>query len=154
MKKVELVELIKANQDDIVNFGSIESEFIPSQDRIIETEQILGAKLPPSYVWFLLNYGGGTVHGDEILSISKKYDEKDMSDIASVTLDYRRRNYLADHEIAFCLTDFGETFLMDTSRKSAEGEFIIVRELDGERKDVASDFIEFLIRYIKEEDFD
>lgn len=154
MKKVELVELIEKYQDDRVEFGSVGCEIIPSQNRIVETEQMIGAKLPPSYVWFLLNYGGGTVHGDEILSISEKYDEYDGSDIARVTLRYRHRNYLTNQEIAFCLTDFAETFIMDTSRKNAEGEYNIVRELDGIRKDVADDFIEFLIKYINDEDFD
>lgn len=43
-----------------------------SEDWIIKAETRLGVSLAPSYVWWLKNYGGGTVDGQEVFSIYEK----------------------------------------------------------------------------------
>ena len=147
----EVASLIEEKRDVTVDFGTHDSEIVPSQKRIEETEKRLGVKLPPSYIWFLENYGGGTVFGDDIYAISKSYSEQDMFDVASKTIADRNQGFLNDNEIAICTTDFGEQFVMDTSTKSDDGEYPVVRKMGDVRKQVADNFVEFLGRYIGEQ---
>ena len=145
-----LAFLIEEKQGSAVDFGDKNSDIIPKERRILETERILNVKLPPSYVWFLQNYGGGTVFGDDIYSISKKYSPTDMFDIASKTISDRSLGYINDDEVVICTTDFGEKFLMCTSDVSSDGEYPVIRKMGNNRERVADNFAKFLYLYISE----
>jgi hypothetical protein len=147
----EVAQLIEENRYITVDFGTSDCEIIPSQERIEETEKRLQAKLPPSYIWFLKNYGGGTVFGDDIYAVSKSYSESDMFDVASKTIADRGQGFINENEIAICTTDFGEQFVMDTLKVSDEGEYPVVRKMGDVRKQVADSFVDFLGRYIGEQ---
>lgn len=59
MDFTNLAKLIELNRGDAVEFGNANCDLNPSQVRVQETEDQVGAKLPPSYLWFVKNYGGG-----------------------------------------------------------------------------------------------
>ena len=146
----EVASLIEEKRDVTVDFGTSDSEIVPPQKRIEETEQRLGVKLPPSYIWFLKTYGVGTIFGDDIYAISRSFSDQDMFDVASKTIADRNQGFLNDNEIAICTTDFGEQFVMDTSTKSEDGEYPVVRKMGDVRTQVADSFVGFLGRYIGE----
>lgn len=145
----DVVKVIEENSGVNVDFGTSQCELIPSQDRLLETEKILGIVLPPSFRWFLTNYGGGTIFGDELFTISKSYCDHDMFDIASRTLNERAHDFINNDEIILLSTDFGEQFLMATSQQSENGEFAIIRKFGKERQRIADSFAEFMMKYIQ-----
>ena len=149
MNYEEFSQIIAGAQGSDVDFGSRDSNLVPSSHRISETEKILGQKLPESYVWFLQNYGGGEVFGDEIAVIPPEYCENNYLDIAARTLSYRKNLSINDSEICFLSTDFGENFLFDAA--SFESEYRVVRKTGSERKVVAKNFLEFIIKMVREE---
>ncbi|UOK61612.1 SMI1/KNR4 family protein [Paenibacillus sp. OVF10] len=59
---------------------------------IVEVEQELGFSLPPSYRWWLLNYGQALLSGTEILTITSS-EHREYTD-ADILYRYR----LADEE--------------------------------------------------------
>ena len=59
-------KLIKENRQQI-NFG--EFGHGPLDDWIDKAQARLGVKFPPSYIWWLKNYSGGEIYGDEIFSV-------------------------------------------------------------------------------------
>lgn len=151
MAYLELSKLIEEKRGVTVDFGTKTSDIIPSQTRIDETEKYLGITLPPSYIWFLKNYGGGTVFGDDIYAISKSYSSNDMFDVASKTLADRAHGIIDEHEIAICTTDFGEQFVMDASQQLSNGEYPVVKKMGDVRSKVADGFANFLLCYIREQ---
>lgn len=153
MNKIELVELINQHQDDKVELGNSTSDCVPSLIRIEETEKLLQIKLPQSYLWFLSQYGCGYIYGDILMGINPEFDFEDMDDIASVTLRKRKSNFLAKTDIALLRTDYGEDFVFDTLQQDSAGEFVIVRIVGGTRKIVAKNFLEFMIKFIRDGEF-
>ena len=61
-----IIELIKKNPD-IINFGEIGHG--ASELWIKKAEARLNVIFPPSYIWWLKNYSGGEVLGEEIFSV-------------------------------------------------------------------------------------
>lgn len=61
-----LKALIAEHTDEAVEFGDPNSDLGPTEERINETQELLGCKLPISYLWFVQNYGGGEIYGEEI----------------------------------------------------------------------------------------
>lgn len=66
MSREELVELFDKHSD-LINMGT--SEDSPGSDWIDAAEKALSVTLPAGYKWFLNNYGGGDICGEEIYSI-------------------------------------------------------------------------------------
>lgn len=142
-------KVIEEARGKVVDFGDANSVLVPSEIRIDETESLLGQKLPASYLWFLRNYGGGTIFGDQIFSIFEEYSSQNMMDIAARTLSDRENGFIGANEISICFTDFGEQFLLDASANSSE--YPVVRKTGGLRKVVAVNFAEFLVSMIRED---
>lgn len=132
-----------------VDFGDANSVLVPSEVRIGETESLLEQKLPASYLWFLRNYGGGTIFGDQIFSIFGEYSNQNMMDVAARTLSDRKNGFIDANEISICFTDFGEQFLLDASANGLE--YPVIRKTGGLRKVVAENFAEFLVSMIRED---
>lgn len=151
----DLAELISDNWDDAVEFGDakIDKDIVPSKARIEETERLLGAKLPPSYLWFVNNYGGGEVYGEEIYSVYDNYSNESVGDIAYATLIDRDNVSILDTDIVFCRSLFGQYFIGDTREVDDNGEYPIYIQLGNmieEREKYADSFAEFLSRRILE----
>ena len=149
MNYEEIANIIESVRGDAVDFGDKDSDLVPSTERIAETENLIGHKLPPSYVWFLRNYGGGTVYGDQIFCISKVYSIENSFDVASRTLSDRKNGLIKESEISICVTDFGEQFILDVS--TGNDEYSVVRKTGEERKIIADSFVNFLTLMIRDD---
>lgn len=143
----ELAELIERYRGTRVDFGTAEDA--PSDIWIRKAEECLGCALPPSYLWFLRNYGGGEVYGDEVYSIyCIPFDTADGGDIVFQYLLDQSSGSLGDGQIAVLETDFGETFFLDANERSHDGEYPVKLRRGADCETYASTFAGFLERYI------
>ncbi|GKW22399.1 hypothetical protein PEC302107_41280 [Pectobacterium araliae] len=106
MNKKELLNLIE-EQEDLVNFGT--SDDAPTSEWIQKTEQELGVTLPEDYKWFLSEFGGGDICGEEIYSIyCLPFDEAVGGDL--VYQNVVSSNNISIGKIVLSNTDFGEEY--------------------------------------------
>lgn len=142
-KYYEIREMIEksGNEVEFADFGAGVSE-----EWIIKAEERLGFKLPGSYKWWLKNYGGGEIYGEEIYSIYEQdFDEVVGGDIVYIhELNKKNSNY-QNNMLIICETE-EEVFYFDISAKSIDGEYLIY-EFNSKRL-YAVDFIEFLKKRI------
>lgn len=113
---------------------------------IIKAEERLGIKFPNSYKWWLENYGGGEIFGEEIYSIyEQNFDEVVGGDIVYMNELSRANSNYQRNMLIICETD-DQVFYFDTSIKSKNDEYPIY-ELNS-NKLYANDFLEFLKKRI------
>lgn len=106
---------------------------------INRAELAIGFALPPTYKWWLRNYGGGEVGGEEIYSVyCQDFDSVVGGDIVGM---YRQRTKNAEL-VPICQSDIDGVFCFDRSQLSPEGEYPVVSEATGTI--YAIDFLEFL----------
>jgi antitoxin YobK len=120
-----------------------------SQTTIDRAETALGFVLPPSYKWWLLNYGGGQVGGDIVYGL----DVEDMGrpDIVEQA-HINERNGLYGKDRLELYEGNEESFLFDMQSRDENGEFgVLYYDSDrGEEEPYAGSFADFLRRRIKE----
>jgi len=137
----EVRQMIEANSQiaEFAEFGDgIDEAWI---DR---AEEALGFKLPESYKWWLRNFSGGEVGGEEIFSIyGEDFDTVGGGDIVHM---YRLQPTKGDR-IPICHSDVDGVFSFDKSLASGD-EYPIVAE--GTGKVYARDFLDFLKKRIEE----
>lgn len=148
MKKItydEAANFISKNSN-VAQFGGQENAV--SNEWIDAAEKRLGIIFPISYKWFLNNYGGGEIGGDEIYSVyGQDFDLVQGGDIVHMNLLDRSAGLMEKNQIVISKTDFGEVFYFDYSN---DAEPIIKLKLpSGESIAYAVDFLEFLIKRIK-----
>ncbi|KLU14849.1 MULTISPECIES: SMI1/KNR4 family protein [Xenorhabdus] len=137
MNRVKLLDLF-AQHSDLLNMGSTDDA--PSTEWIEKAESALSLVLPNDYKWFLENFGGGDICGDEIYSIyCIPFEEAVGGDL--IYQNTIANNYLNEGRLVVSNTDFGEEFYFDTKELKA-----IYVALGEEHKLYASDFIEFLYK--------
>lgn len=113
-----------------------------------KAEEALGHPLSPSYKWWLRNYGGGEIAGDEIYSIyEENFDDVVGGDIVYMQRRYREEGLIGPSALVVCHSDIDGIFYFDLSVKSEDGEYPIVSATTG--APYASDFIDFLIKRIQ-----
>lgn len=150
MKKItkkELVQLIDENSD-IVHFGS--SNNAPSNEWINKAESYLHVPFSESYKWFLAEYGGGDINGEEIFSIY----EMDFKSAIGGDIVYNyiidiRDNLHGKNEVVVSRTDFGEEFYFNYNKINKNECPIFFRLGQGTESEYAIDFYEFLYKRIK-----
>lgn len=146
MQYEKLVALVAQNPDivDFAQFGvGISEEWIEA------AQQRLALKFPPSYVWWLRNFCGGEINGEEIFSIYEvDFDEVVGGDIVYVNEMNRENGISTTDMLVVQETDDGETYYFKLSEADANGEFPVYSDIDNEK--FADNFIEFLIRKITE----
>ncbi|MDO9417157.1 SMI1/KNR4 family protein [Pararhizobium sp.] len=147
-----LAELIDLNRDKAVEFGSGNCDLNPTATRVQETEDRVRAKLPPSYLWFVNNYGGGEIYGEEIFSIYRVFRPESAGDIAVNTCRFRESGFISATEIALCANDFGEIFTLDVSVSSDDGEYAVYVRRGQYRVAYAENFAEFLAKRIQNQE--
>lgn len=140
----ELVHLIEQENVSFPPFGSGVSEA-----SILNAEAELRVRFPPSYRWWLLNFGGGQIGHDLVFGL-------DEAGIGAPDITKLNKADLADglrqsHEIMFYIGN-EERFFFDVSRQTAMGECPVCHRVFGEDQDVdyASTFKEFLRKRISE----
>ncbi|MDB6375267.1 SMI1/KNR4 family protein [Photorhabdus bodei] len=137
MNRDELIDLF-AEHPDLLNMGSAGDA--PSPEWINKTEKALSLTLPDDYKWFLNNFGGGDICGDEIYSIyCIPFEEAIGGDL--VYQNTIANNYLNESKLVVSNTDFGEEFYFNTNNLVE-----VYISLGTENKLYASNFIEFLYK--------
>lgn len=144
---IDEVKRLISSHRSIVEFGlptdAVEEEWIA------KAEIALNRSLPDSYKWFLRNYGGGEIGGEEIYSIyGMPFESVNGGDIVFQYLSNRKAGLLDDSKLVISVTDFGETFFFDYTRWSANECPIYLRLPSGDFIHYGDDFCEFLRKRI------
>ncbi|HEM3613028.1 TPA: SMI1/KNR4 family protein [Streptococcus suis] len=110
---------------------------------ITKAEQRLSFSFPESFKWWLKNYGGGEVFGEEIFSIYElDFDNVIGGDIVYINELNRQNNVTNANQLTICEGDFGMFYFQRDSKDSEECPVMLNGSL------YARDFIEFLIKFI------
>lgn len=139
MNKNELIYFLK-NNEGLVNFGT--SDDAPTSEWINKAEQALGVILPEEYKWFLSQFGGGDICGEEIYSIyCLPFDEVVGGDL--IYQNVISENNISIGKIVLSNTDFGEEFYFKVEHPNKL--FVSI----GHKEDLyANDFIEYLYKRV------
>ena len=131
----------KIASTDGVDFGPF-GEGI-SDEWITKAEERLHFIFPESYKWWLKNYMGGEIYGEEIFSIyGLDFDRVVGGDIVYINELNRKEGFSNSEQLVICEGEDGMFYFQ--KQESLTNELAVFR--DGEY--YASDFIEFLIKRI------
>ncbi|MEM7247285.1 MAG: SMI1/KNR4 family protein [Acidobacteriota bacterium] len=137
-------ELIEAHPDfvDFAEFGQGISE-----ERIQEAEALLGLRFPASYRWWLRQYGGGEVGGEEIYSLYPPVPGAIAAGDITFVHALDRAAGREPHHLAISHDDIDGVFTFDLSHPESDGEYPIFSMATG--RQYARDFLEFLEKRIR-----
>jgi hypothetical protein len=142
-----ITHLIELNSN-IVDFGSPEDAV--DDGWIKKAENILGVKLPESYILFLKNYSGGEIGGEEVFSIyGMEFEAINGGDIVYQHIVNLRNGLTDPDRIVVTETDLGEVFFFDYSHFDGEECPIYLRLPSGDSELYATNFFEFLQKRIE-----
>ena len=114
-----------------------------SDEWIIKAEKRLNFTFPETYKWWLKNYMGGEIYGEEIFSIyGLDFDTVVGGDIVYINELNRKQGFSNSDQLVICEGEDGMFYFQ--KQESLTNELAVFR--DGEY--YASDFIEFLIKRI------
>ena len=114
-----------------------------SDEWIIKAEKRLNFTFPETYKWWLKNYMGGEIYGEEIFSIyGLDFDTVVGGDIVYINELNRKQGFSNSDQLVICEGEDGMFYFQ--KQESLTNELAVFR--DGEY--FASDFIEFLIKRI------
>ncbi|MFV0452192.1 MAG: SMI1/KNR4 family protein [Propioniciclava sp.] len=105
--------------------------------------------MPPSYLWFVDNYGGGEVYGEEIFSIYSTFRPESVGDLAVSTCRFREEGLTSPTEIAIWSTDFGEIFTLEALHVLNDAEYRVYVQRGPHREEYAENFADFLTKCIE-----
>lgn len=137
----EIRQLIEANSDiaEFADFGDGVSD-----EWIEKAESALGFSLPESYKWWLRNYSGGEVGGEEIYSIyCEDFDSVVGGDVVYM---YRQQPSGSENLVPICHSDVDGVFSFERNTENDQ-EWAVVSE--GTGSIYASDFLDFLRKRIE-----
>lgn len=142
----ENVQNLIESHRQFVNFGTFGDGV--SKEWIKKAEDALGISLPPTYRWWMANYRGGEIAGEEIYTIY----EEEFDTVAGGDIVAMHRLDVADglrqpHEIAVCHSDVDGVFFFNTLAQRTDGEYPIISAVTGHS--YANDFLEFVIKRIR-----
>jgi antitoxin YobK len=146
MNKYDEIQKLIAEAGDSVEFADYGDGI--SEEWIIKAENRLGFELPNSYKWWLRNYGGGEIYGEEIFSIYEQdFDTVVGGDLVyNYELNMKDKNYSND-KVVICEAN-DDVFYFNLSKRNDENELPIYSLND--KKKYANDFIEFLKKRMTE----
>lgn len=131
----------KIASTDGVNFGPFGEGL--SDEWITKAEERLHFIFPESYKWWLKNYMGGEIYGEEIFSIyGLDFDSVVGRDIVYINELNREEGFSNSEQLVICEGEDGMFYFQ--KQESLTNELAVFR--DGEY--YASNFIEFLIKRI------
>ena len=131
----------KIASTDGVDFGPFGEGL--SDEWITKAEERLHFIFPESYKWWLKNYMGGEIYGEEIFSIyGLDFDSVVGGDIVYINELNREEGFSNSDQLVICEGEDGMFYFQ--KQESLTNELVVFR--DGEY--YASDFIEFLIKRI------
>ena len=131
----------KIASTDGVDFGPF-GEGI-SDEWITKAEERLHFIFPESYKWWLKNYMGGEIYGEEIFSIyGLDFDSVVGGDVVYINELNREEGFSNSEQLVICEGEDGMFYFQ--KQESLTNELVVFR--DGEY--YASNFIEFLLKRI------
>ncbi|SCC34990.1 SMI1/KNR4 family protein [Gilliamella intestini] len=143
-----LIEFINKNKN-IVNFGSPEDAV--DESWILKAEKYLGFPLTNSYKWFLREYRGGEICGEEIYSIyGLDFESVNGGDIVYHHIIDMKSNIIKKTQLVVSQTDFGDVYYFDYTKFDNEECPIYIMFPSAECKFYATNFYEFLYKRIKD----
>jgi hypothetical protein len=146
MSKYDDIQRIIAQSESFVEFADFGDGI--TEDWIKRAEERLGFELPNSYKWWLQNYGGGEIYGEEIYSIYEQdFDTVVGGDIVYMYELNRKNKDYTDNTVVICEAN-DDVYYFDLSVRNDEGEHPIF-SLNNNGQ-YADDFIEFLKKRITE----
>ena len=130
-------------------------EFSPTLSSILRVEKSLKVKLPKSYLWFLENYGYISLFSQEVFYIS---NDKDVDKVPSADIEwnyflYKEDSFIKDYEIPIFNDEFGQLYLMDSSKIDEDKEYPIYCKFTQNGEDkvyYAKNFLNFLEKQFKD----
>ncbi|TVX89874.1 SMI1/KNR4 family protein [Paenibacillus agilis] len=123
---------------------------------IVEVEEELGFRLPPSYRWWLIHYGNARLGDGNILTIcSPEHREYADTDILYMHRLNKEEDWLVErfpNRLDLFVPDSDELYYFDTASRDEQGEFPVIRyDLMNDMIDTyALTFAEFLEQLIDE----
>ena len=131
----------KIASTDGVDFGPFGEGL--SDEWITKAEERLHFIFPETYKWWLKNYMGGEIYGEEIFSIyGLDFDSVVGRDIVYINELNREEGFSNSDQLVICEGEDGMFYFQ--KQESLTNELAVFR--DGEY--YASDFIEFLLKRI------
>jgi len=133
------------NAKEGINFNSFGKGV--SDEWLQRAETRLGIKFPPSYVWWLKNYGGGEIHGQELYSIY----EEDFNTVVGGDIVYINelnvsKGLFSKDQLVVCQSDLDVIYYFDTTKRDENSEMPIYEYFS--KNKVADNFIELLKKMI------
>lgn len=145
--KNNIKKLINSH-DSVVDFGS--SDDAPADKWFDKAEKKLGVKLSESYKWFLQNYSGGEIGGEEIFSIyGVNFEDINGGDIVFQHITNLKNRLTETNHIVVSETDFGEVFFFNYTKFDGVECPIYLRLPSGNNELYANDFYDFLQKRIE-----
>lgn len=146
MDKFDEIQKLIAESESFVEFADFGDGI--SDKWIEKAESRLGFLLPDSYKWWLKNYSGGEIYGEEIYSIYEEdFDTVVGGDIVYMHELNQRDNNFPQNVLVICEVD-DEVFYFDLSVREDGNEYPIYSY--NSKKLYAKDFIDFLKKRITE----
>tara|TARA_R110001583_G_scaffold39735_1_gene127204 strand:+ start:3954 stop:4406 length:453 start_codon:yes stop_codon:yes gene_type:complete len=140
----QIKELIEQHPD-AVQFGEFGQGV--SNEWIKKAEDRLNVYFPKSFVWWLKNYSGGEIFGNEIFSIYElDFDNVVGGDIVYMNELNRKNGICTKEQLTILENDQGEMYYFDLNQSNNEGESPIFCDITN--KKYADDFIDFLRKQI------
>ena len=147
--KIDYQTIRKLIEDNpsIVRFGTFGQGVADEWIRKAETR--LKVKFPPSYIWWLKNYHGGDIYGDEIFSIYERdFDSIVGGDIVYMNELDRKNGLLTNEQLSIQTNDQAETYFLSLNEVDDLGECPVYIDLNKSR--YADNFLHFLAKKIQE----
>lgn len=149
-----------ADYDSVMNLieaHSAEISFWPpgngaSEEWIQRAEESLGVNLPPTYKWFLREFGFGDIGHEEIYGIlEEEFETAVGGDVVYNFLVRRKSGTAAQNQLVLCDNDGDEIFYFKLDSPGEDGEFPVFRidHMEGSDEPYADDFLEFLKKRIE-----
>jgi len=145
-KAKALCALLEAHADavDFAPFGEGTSD-----DWIAKAEGRLQVTFPPSYKWWLKNFGGGTLYGDEIFSIYEMdFDTVVGGDVVYMNEMERKEAQLPADNLLIYNTDQGESYFIALGTVDEASESPVFLTAGEQSHAYAPDFIAFLTKQL------
>ena len=137
MNKHKILEYVR--ETAAFDFGGPENS--PSDYWIDKAQEFLKTKFPEDFLWFLREFGGGEINGDEVYSIY----EENFDEVVGGDIVYQNAICTGNFEkgiIVFLENDFGEQYFF---KKNGNGEiFVMTGE---EERSYCNSFSDFLYKY-------
>jgi hypothetical protein len=139
------IKKLIAENSDIAEFGDFGDGV--SDEWIKKAESFLGISFPQSYKWWLKNYSGGEIGGEEIFSIYEQDFEAVVGgDIVYMHKLNQKNRILKPNQLVICESDTDGAFYFNVDEKDSNDEYPVYSAITG--KIYAKDFLSFLEKRI------